>query len=126
MSIYATTADVAAGYRELTDAEQTTCQRLLDEAEIMIDALASGADSERKGIVACRIVRRALASIGQTGTIPMGATTGSQTAGPYSQSWSISNGSTGQLYLDRQDKMLLGLSGRIGSRSPLEDVGVTT
>lgn len=121
MSIYATTADVAAGFRELTEIEQATCQRLLDEAEIMIDAFAERADEQKKAIVACRLVRRALASMGQT-MIPLGATTGSQTAGPYSQSWTISNGSTGQLYFERSDKLLLGIGDRIGSHSPLEDM----
>jgi hypothetical protein len=42
----------------------------------------------------------------------------------YSQSWTIGNGSTGELYLSRTEKKLLGAGNSIGSHSPLEDMGV--
>ena len=51
----------------------------------------------------------------------MGATQGSMSALGYTQSWTMgSNGSTGELYLSKLEKKLLGIGDRIGSRSPLE------
>lgn len=120
MSKYATTSDVAAGYRALSSDEEAVCTQLITEAETIVDALAPDAEAENKKLVVCRMVRRALGSMG--GSSPLGATQGSQTAGPYSQSWTITNGSTGQLYLERLDKRLLGIGSRIGTHSPVEDL----
>ena len=39
----------------------------------------------------------------------------------YSQSWTISNGSTGELYLSKAEKALLGGGNSIGSYSPVEE-----
>jgi hypothetical protein len=50
----------------------------------------------------------------------MGATQGTMTAGPYSQSWTMSGGSTGELYIGRTEKKLLGVSDQIGCSNPLE------
>jgi hypothetical protein len=38
----------------------------------------------------------------------------------YSQSWTISGGGTGELYLGKLEKKLLGSGNRIGSYSPAE------
>jgi hypothetical protein len=42
----------------------------------------------------------------------------------YSQSWTITNGATGELYLSRAEKKMLGAGNSIGSHSPLEYMGV--
>lgn len=117
--MYATIEDVAAGYWTLAAEEAGKCQSLIDEAEVMVDAVAPGADGAAKKVAVCRMVRRALAAL-EIGSVPLGATQGSQTAGPYSQSWTMGGGSVGQVYLDRSDKLILGMGNRIGSRSPLE------
>lgn len=120
MAAYATTEEVAAGFRTLSDSETTACEALLAEAAVIIDAYNADAAEDRKKVVSCRMVRRALGSGAQT--VPMGATQGSMSALGYSQSWQISDGSSGQLYLERLDKKLLGVSGSIGSHSPVEDL----
>ena len=56
---YATYTDVAAGFRDLTAAEQTKATAMLSEAALIIDAYASTADAEVKKTVSCRMVRRA-------------------------------------------------------------------
>ncbi len=38
----------------------------------------------------------------------------------YSQTWTMSGGSVGELYLSKLEKKLLGVGDRIGARSPLE------
>ena len=103
---YATVAQVAAGFRPLTADEQSVCATLLDEAAIIIDAYNSAASADIKQIVSCRMCRRAIGA--GDASVPMGATQGSMTAGPYSQSWTMSNGSTGELYLGKIEKSRLG------------------
>ena len=55
-------------------------------------------------------------------SFPMGATQGTATALGYSQSWTMSGGSSGELYLSKLEKKLLGVGSRVGARSPLEDL----
>ena len=125
---YATVEDVEAGFRPLEDSEKTLCDALLDEAGIVIDAYNKDADEERKRLVSCRMVRRQLdAGPGadqNAVTFPMGASQGSAAALGYSQTWTMSGGSVGELYLSKLEKKLLGVGDRIGARSPVEDLTV--
>ena len=120
---YATTSDVAARMlRDLSTDETTVCSNLLDDAAVMIDAVAPDAAADAKKVVSCRMVIRALGD-GSTGGVPLGATQGSMSALGYSQSWTIgSGGSTGELYLSKTDRTLLGLGNAIGSYSPAEEL----
>ncbi len=124
MAAYATCEDVEKGYRELTEDEQEKAAALLDEAAIIIDAYASpAAENEAKKVVSCRMVRRAMGD--ETGLqIPMGASQGTVSGLGYSQSFTYGTGASGELYLTKQDKKLLGVSGQIGSYSPVEDLNV--
>lgn len=125
---YATVEDVEAGFRPLEDSEKTLCNALLDEAGIVIDAYNKDADEERKRLVSCRMVRRQLdAGPGadqNAVTFPMGASQGSASALGYSQTWTMSGGSVGELYLSKLEKKLLGVGDKIGARSPVEDLTV--
>lgn len=117
---YATVQDVAAGFRPLTASEQTIASRLLVESAIIIDAYNANASADAKNIVSCRMVRR---SIGSSGDVPIGASQGSMSALGYSQSWTMgATGSTGELYLNRMDKKLLGAGNAIGSYSPIQEL----
>lgn len=116
---YATYEDVAAGFRTLTADEQTICAALLEEAAVIIDAYNNDPNGEAAKVVSCRMVRRALGA-GED-SFPMGASQGTMSAGGYSQSWTLSGGgSTGELYLSKLEKKMLGCGDRIGARSPLE------
>ena len=117
---YATVQDVEAGFRPLTASEQTIASQLLIEAAIIIDAYNSLASADAKNVVSCRMVRR---SIGSSGDTPIGASQGSMSALGYSQSWTMgATGSTGELYLNRMDKKLLGAGNAIGSYSPIQEL----
>ena len=124
MAAYATCEDVEKGYRELTEDEQEKAAALLDEAAIIIDAYASpAAENEAKKVVSCRMVRRAMGD--ETGLqIPMGASQGTVSGLGYSQSFTYGTGASGELYLTKQDKKLLRVSGQIGSYGPVEDLNV--
>lgn len=119
---YATVQDVQARMsRDLSSDEQTVCATLLNDAAVVIDAFAPDADSEAKLVVSCRMVMRMIGDGNDVG-VPMGASQGSMSALGYSQSWTIgASGTTGELYLSKVDKQLLGMGNKIGSHSPVED-----
>ena len=120
MAAYATVADVQARMtRTMTDAERTVCATLLDDSAVIIDAAAINASAEAKKVVSCRMVQRVLGDGSDSG-VPMGATQGSQSALGYSQSWTISSGATGELYLSKLEKQLLKTGNQIGSYSPTQ------
>ena len=121
MTAYATVADIQAGLtRTLSTTEQTVCQELLEEAAVIIDAYNADAKADSKKVVSCRMVRRAIGDGG--GSIPMGATQASQSGLGYSESFTFGSGSAGEVYLSKIEKKLLGVSDRIGARSPLESM----
>lgn len=121
---YAELQDVEAGFRVLSDEERSRCTALLREAALIIDTYNANADADRKRLVSCRMVRRQLGedTSGDAVTFPMGATQGTATALGYSQSWTMSGGSTGELYLSKLEKKLLGVGSKLGAHSPLEDL----
>ncbi len=117
---YATLSDVQARLaRPMSEAEQSVCSGLLDDAAVIIDAYNAAANAEVKNLVSCRMVIRTLGD-GANAGIPMGATQGSMSALGYSQSWTIGSGSAGELYLGKLEKKLLGCGNSIGSYSPVE------
>lgn len=120
MAAYATIADVQARLTyTMSDEQEAVCDVLLADAAVMIDAVALKASADVKKVVSCRMVIRIIGDPGDRG-VPIGATQGSQAALGYSQSWTISNGSSGELYLSKADKLMLGVGNKIGARSPLE------
>ncbi len=118
---YATVNDITARLsRTLTADEITACNTMLDDAAVLIDAYNSNATAAAKQIVSCRIVIRALGD-GSSDGIPYGATQGSMSGLGYSQSWTIGgDGATGELYISKTDKKLLGVGNRLGCHSPIE------
>lgn len=113
--IYATVQEVEAGFREMTDAEKEKCKKLIAEAGVMVDTIARASDTSAKKLVVCRMVRRAIVS---SDAAPMGATQGSVAALGYSQSWTIGGGSSGELYIGKTEKALLGVGNKIGASNP--------
>ena len=119
---YATVEDVQARMtRTMSAEEEEVCVSLLDDAAVIIDAVKSTASNDVKLVVSCRMVMRALGDGNDSG-VPMGATQGSQSALGYSQSWTISAGGTGELYLSKLEKQLLGKGNSIGSYSPVQEL----
>lgn len=119
---YATYEDVQKGYRQLDTDEQEKATALLEEAAVMINVYAKASTTDEiKKVVSCRMVRRALGDDAGM-QIPIGASQGTVSAMGYSQSFTYGNGSSGELYLSKQDRKLLGVSGKVGSHSPLEDL----
>jgi len=119
---YATVQDVQDRMnRTLSEDEQSICSNLLDDAAVIIDSVNANASAEVKKIVSCRMVIRALGD-GESGGVPVGATQGSMSGLGYSQSWTVSNGSVGEIYISKLEKQLLGRGNSIGSYSPVEEL----
>lgn len=119
MAAYASVDDIRKRLsRELSAAEVSVCEVLLEDAGILIDAGASKASADAKKVASCRMVIRALGDGADLG-VPIGATQGTMSALGYSQSWT-SAGGTGELYISKTERQLLGMGNAIGSRSPLE------
>lgn len=107
--------------RTLLDVERVECCAYLEEAAAIIDTYNAQADPDRKKLVTLRMVRRQLDARNQDAvSYPTGATQGSASAFGYSQSWTVSGGSVGELYLSKLEKRLLGVGNRIGCCNPLE------
>jgi hypothetical protein len=122
---YATVADVQARMtRTMSADEQTMCATLLDDAAIIIDSFNVSATEDAKKIVSCRMVIRQMGD-GDDAGVPIGATQGSMSGLGYSQSWTLSSGSTGEMYLSKMDKQLLGYGNKIGSYSPAQELAVS-
>ena len=96
--------------------ETAVCSSLLEDAAVLIDAYSVDASEAAKKVVSCNAVLRALGS--GNNTMPMGATQGSLSALGYSESWTMGNGSIGELYLSRTDKKLLKAGCKIGFSTP--------
>lgn len=110
---------VEAGFRILSSDERAKCEALIQEASIMVETAAPAAGDAVKGLAVCRMVRRAIGSGAQEA--PMGSTQGSVSALGYSQSWTFSNGSTGELYLGKAERSMLGLANKIGASNPYRE-----
>ena len=122
---YATVEDVQARMsRTMSASEQAICSTMLDDAAIIIDTFNESASEDKKKIVSCRIVIRQMGDGESTG-VPIVATQGSMSGLGYSQSWTVGNGSTGEIYLSKLDKQILGCGNRIGSYSPVQDMVVS-
>lgn len=118
---YATIEDVKdRSSRSYTSEEEATIATLLDDAAVMIDSLTTSAAADARKIVSCRMVIRAMGDGADGYSIPVGATQGSMAAGGYTQSWTMSGGATGEMYLGKEDRRLLGVGNRIGTVSPVE------
>ena len=117
---YATYEDVEKTCgKTFSESEQSVCNALLDEVALLIDSYNSEASEDAKKAVSVMVVRRAMPS---DTALPIGATQGTITAGSYSQTFTMGTGSVGEMYLTRTEKKLLGVNGRIGAHSPLEDM----
>ena len=114
--VFAEVSDVEARWRELTQDEQARASVLIVDASAMLAALVDvdGTDEEQAALLkstCCSMVVRAMSA---TAADSYGATQMSMTAGVYTQSWTYNN-PTGDLYLTRLEKKLLGIgSGRFG------------
>lgn len=116
---YADVSDIEARWRTLTDEETARAATLLEDASTMLSSLVTVDDGDQQQaaalcMVSCNMVIRVM-SAGTAATF--GATGGSMTGGPYSQSWTY-EAPTGDMYLTKSEKALLGVSSMIVGSIP--------
>lgn len=111
---YADVSDIEARWRALSTDEQARAAVLLDDASVQLSRLVTVDDSDQQQLaalkmVSCNMVIRVMSA----GTSAMfGATNASMTGGPYTQSWTY-EAPTGDMYLTKAEKALLGVSAMI-------------
>lgn len=111
---YADVTDLEERWRELSEDEQARAAVLLDDASAMLASMATVDDSDQqqasiRRIVCCNMVIRVMAP-GVDASF--GATNGSMTGGPYTQSWTY-GAPVGDLYLTKAEKAMLGVSAMV-------------
>lgn len=114
---YATFDDIA---KRITtnESDWERYDALLEDAAIIIDAYNVNAPETAKRLVSCNMVIRVIGS--ESEGMPIGATQMTASALGYSQTWANANGS-GELYLTKMDKKILGVGNRIGFLSPYKE-----
>lgn len=120
---YATVNDVQQRMlRTLSNEELELCEKLLDDAAVIIDVFAPKAKTEAKQVVSCRMAIRVLGD-GEGADVPVGANQSTQSALGYSQTWSFpTSGSSGELYISKLEKQILRSGNHIGSYSPVQEL----
>lgn len=111
---YADVSDIEARWRALSTDEQARAAVLLDDASVQLSRLVTVDDSDQQQLaalkmVSCNMVIRVM-SAGTSAAF--GATNASMTGGPYTQSWTY-EAPTGDMYLTKAEKALLGVSAMI-------------
>lgn len=107
MAAFATAADLEARWRPLTAEEAARADVLLEDAAALIRSALKGfpePDPDALKVASVAMVKRAMVAGDREGM-----SQASQTAGPYSASWSYAN-PDGALYLGSAERQLLGLS----------------
>lgn len=95
--------------------DQDYVTALLDDAAVIVDAYNRNASEAAKKLVSCNMVIRTIGSRDEG--VPIGTTQATTSAMVYSQTWTNTNGS-GELYLTKLDKKILGVGNRIGCTNP--------
>lgn len=127
MTAYATVADVQARWTNhtMTADEQTAAATLLDDAAVVLSTLVDvdpndAEQSEILKMVSCNMVIRAMSSAVDA----YGVSNTSITAGVYSQSFTYA-GASGDLYLTKLEKRLLGVTTGYIASIPVQIGGVS-
>ena len=120
---YATVNDVKQRMlRELSNEELELCEKLLDDAAVIIDVFSSKAGEDAKKVVSCRMVIRVLGD-GEESSLPIGVSQATQSALGYSQTVTYaSSGAAGELYISKLEKQILRSGNKIGSYSPVQEL----
>lgn len=111
---YATYEDIQRrNGMDVLDSDYVTA--LLDDAAVIVDTYNRNASEAAKKLVSCNMVIRTIGSRDEG--VPIGTTQATTSAMVYSQTWTNTNGS-GELYLTKLDKKILGVGNRIGCTNP--------
>lgn len=121
---FASTEDLVKRWRPLSSTETETAAVLLEDASVEVRLLLKRAgvpevevDADAARIVVCGMVKRSMIA----GDNSPGVTTSQETTGPFSRSFTYAN-PTGDLYLTKREKLLLGLGAQSAFTIPMGSV----
>lgn len=123
---FASTDDLEKRWRPLSPAEKDTATVLLEDASVEvrsvlrragIDYEAPAFDEDAAKIVVCGMVKRGMVAADST----PGVTTEQETTGPFSRSFTYAN-PTGDLYMTKRERQLLGLGFQTAFTIPMGSV----
>lgn len=124
--VYATVSDLESRWRTLTAPEKTRAGVLLEDAAVRLDVACPPTDPPTEAelsvrlIVSCEMVKRAMATPG--GLEGIGVSSVQAGAGPFQQTHQFTN-PTGDLYLTKGDRALLGCGAQVAFTVPMADWG---
>lgn len=110
--LFADVSDIEVRWRTLTSDERDRATALIEDASAMIATLAKDidvADENQLHLINTVVCNMVIRSISATESDSYGVDSMSMTAGVYSQSWNYNN-PTGDLYLTKLEKRLLGIT----------------
>lgn len=119
---YADVTDLEDRWRTLSEPEKARAEALLGDAAVRLDVLCppsvppTASQLEARKIVSCEMVKRAMATPG--GLSGMGVTSVQAGAGPFQETQQFSN-PTGDLYVTKGDRALLGCGGQVAYTFPM-------
>lgn len=123
---YAEVVDLEDRWRTLSSPDQERASVLLGDAAVRLDALCPPStpptqqELDARLIVSCEMVKRAMATPG--GVDGIGVNSVQAGAGPFQQTQQFSN-PTGDLYLTKADRALLGCGQQVAFTVPMTDWG---
>ncbi|MBQ1450564.1 MAG: hypothetical protein IIZ12_06515 [Eggerthellaceae bacterium] len=110
--LFADVSDIEVRWRTLTSDERDRATALIEDASAMIATLAKDidvADENQLHLINTVVCNMVIRSMSATESDSYGVDSMSMTAGVYSQSWNYNN-PTGDLYLTKLEKRLLGIT----------------
>lgn len=112
---YATSSDLEAGWRPLSDDEKARAYVLLERASIMLDSHGPFAEDKKPALTAvcCSMVQRVMSRQN------LGVVQESQTGGSYSHQWTYAN-PTADMYITKGERKMLGIGGHVGGMVKLD------
>lgn len=119
---YAEVTDLEDRWRSLSESEKARAEVLLGDAAVRLDVLCPPSvpptlsELEARKIVSCEMVKRSMATPGGIGGI--GVTSIQSGAGPFQETQQFSNPS-GDLYLTKADRSLLGCGNQVAFTFPM-------
>jgi len=121
---YAEVADLEDRWRPLSSSEKTRADVLLGDAGVRLDALCPPTNPptlqelDARRIVSCEMVKRAMSTPG--GLDGIGLASQQAGAGPFQETLQFSN-PTGDLYVTKSDRDLLGCGKQVAFTQPMTD-----
>lgn len=125
MTVYATVEDIEAGWRTLTDEERLAAEQGIEDASVILETLLTRrgidpttVDQDVARIVTRNMVRRSLPDPESVATVPDGVKSQQISVDIFQRSLTFAS-PTGEVYLTKLEKTMLGLNAQRAATIPM-------